>query len=211
MFTGLIEEIGKIDKIQQIGNGIEFTISCKKILNKINIDDSISVNGVCLTATKINSDSFVAQAVDETIRKTTLKNFILHQEVNLETALTLQKMLGGHLVLGHIDSIGTLKNIKKEDLGILFQFHFDSKYSKYLVEVGSVAIDGVSLTLAKLNDSDFTVSIIPHSLQNTIFRNYKIGEKVNLEFDIIGKYVERMLDKSKENTNNLQEIIEKFW
>lgn len=211
MFTGLIEEIGKIDRIQQLGKGIEFSIGCSNILEKIKIDDSVAVNGVCLTATKINPNGFIAQAVDETIRKTTLKNLKINQEVNLETALTLQKMLGGHLVLGHVDTIGTLINITREDLGTLFQFQFDSRFSRYLVEVGSVAVDGVSLTLARLGDIDFTVSIIPHSLQNTIFRNYKPGDEVNLEFDVIGKYVERMLIKSSDNKNNLNEIIEKFW
>lgn len=211
MFTGLIEEIGTIDRIQPSGYGIEFSIGCSKILEKIKIDDSVAVNGVCLTATKINKNGFIAQAVDETIRKTTLKNLKNQEEVNLETALTLQKMLGGHLVLGHIDSIGTLINIKKEDLGTLFQFQFDNQFSKYLVEVGSVAIDGVSLTLARLGENDFTVSIIPHTLQNTIFRNYKLGDKVNLEFDVIGKYVERLLKKTPDVKNNLKEIIEKFW
>lgn len=211
MFTGLIEEIGKIENIRKVGNGIELRIFCKKILSKINIDDSIAVNGVCLTATKIESNGFIAQAVDETIRKTTLKELKANQEVNLETALTLNKMLGGHLVLGHIDSIGRLLNIQNEDLGTLFQFQYDSNYSKYLVDVGSITIDGVSLTVAQLEESKFTVSIIPHSLQNTIFRNYKVGQEVNLEFDVIGKYVERMLTKTSEKNNNLKEIIEKFW
>lgn len=211
MFTGLIEEIGKIDKIKKIGNGIELTIACYKILSKVNIDDSIAVNGVCLTATKINKNTFVAQAVDETVRKTTLKNLQIGNEVNLETALTLQKMLGGHLVLGHIDSIGKVMSIKKEDLGTLIQIQYETNFSKYLVEVGSIAIDGVSLTLAKINDADFTVSIIPHTYKNTVLRNYKVGQQVNLEFDIIGKYVEKMLTKSPKENKNLQEIIQKFW
>jgi len=211
MFTGLIEEIGKIEHLKKIGSGIELTITCQKILNKINIDDSIAVNGTCLTVTKINHNGFIAQAVDETIRKTTLKNLRMGDEVNLETALTLQKMLGGHLVLGHIDSVGRLVDIRKEDLGVLFSFQFDTQYSKYLVEVGSIAIDGVSLTLAKLDIGKFTVSVIPHTLQNTIFHNYKLGQEVNLEFDIIGKYVERILTERNQKQNSLQEIIEKFW
>lgn len=211
MFTGLIEEIGKIKSIKNLGNGVELSVFCNKILSKINVDDSIALNGVCLTATKIESNGFIAQAVDETIRKTTLKELKTNQEVNLETALTLNKMLGGHLVLGHIDSIGKLINIENEDLGTLFHFQYDPSYSKYLVDVGSIAIDGVSLTLAKIEDSRFTVSIIPHSIRNTIFRNYKIGQQVNLEFDIIGKYVERILIRTTEKKNNLKEIIEKFW
>jgi len=211
MFTGIIEEIGIIEKLKKIGNGIEFSIQCKKILPKIKVDDSIAVNGTCLTATMVTGNGFVAQAVDETIRKTNLKNLRIGDEVNLETALTLQKMLGGHLVLGHIDSIGKLVDIRKEDLGTLFRFQYDKQYSKYLVEVGSVAIDGVSLTLAKLDLDTFTVSIIPHTKQNTIFRNYTLGQEVNLEFDIIGKYVERIINQKEQKQNNLQEIIEKFW
>lgn len=211
MFTGLIEEIGRIQQIKKIGNAVEFKIHCEKILTKIKVDDSVAVNGTCLTATKVQEDGFIAQAVDETIRKTTLKNFQVGDEVNLETALTLEKMLGGHLVLGHIDSVGRLVEIRKEDLGTLFRFWFDRQYSKYLVEVGSIAIDGVSLTLAKSEQDYFTVSIIPHTIQNTIFRNYKLGQEVNLEFDIIGKYVERIIHQGEQKQNKLQEIIEKFW
>lgn len=211
MFTGLIEEIGLVENIKKIGNGAELTIRCQKILPKINIDDSIAINGVCLTATKILSNGFIAQAVEETIRKTTLGNLKVNSEVNLETALTLQKMLGGHLVLGHIDSTGNLIEIRKEKLGTIYTFSYDQQFSKYLVNVGSIAIDGVSLTVANFDNQKFSVSIIPHTQQNTIIRNYKIGIEVNLEFDILGKYVERMLSIQPHKKENLSEIIQKFW
>lgn len=211
MFTGLIEEIGLVENIKKIGNGAELTIRCQKILPKISIDDSIAINGVCLTATKILSNGFIAQAVEETIRKTTLGNLKVNSEVNLETALTLQKMLGGHLVLGHIDSIGKLIEIRKENLGTIYTFSYDQQFSKYLVNVGSIAIDGVSLTVANFDNQKFSVSIIPHTQQNTIIRNYKIGTEVNLEFDILGKYVERILSIQPHKKENLSEIIQKFW
>jgi len=211
MFTGLVEEIGTIKSIQKKGLGINFNISAEKILDDLQIDDSVAVNGTCLTVVEIQSKGFVVQAVDETTRKTTLKNFTQNQRVNLERAMTLNRRLGGHIVLGHIDTIGKLIAIKKEDLGTIYKFEVSAEFSKYLVRVGSICIDGVSLTLSKNEKNIFEISVIPHTINQTIIKDYKVGQVVNIEFDIIGKYVENFIRNKDAGTTDIQSLIEKYW
>ncbi|HOJ38207.1 MAG TPA: riboflavin synthase [Ignavibacteriales bacterium] len=207
MFTGLIEEIGKVIKIQKVINGVEYTISCSKVLENIEIGDSIAVNGVCQTVTKFDNNSFTVFAVEETLLKTTLKNLSINQFVNLETSLTLNKKIGGHIVYGHVDTTGQIVNIQNNSSEVLLSIQFDREYSKYLIHVGSIAIDGVSLTIAKLDDNNFTVAIIPHTFENTIFKFYKKYDFVNLEFDVIGKYVEKQLGKVENKSKITEEWL----
>ncbi|MBP7214871.1 MAG: riboflavin synthase [Candidatus Kapabacteria bacterium] len=205
MFTGIIEEIGIIKNIKPIAQAKRITIQSKKVIKNLNVDDSISVNGVCLTVVSVVSDSFECEAVEETLKKSTLKFLKSNQKINLERALTLQNRIGGHIVQGHIDTIGKIREIKSENIGKIYTISYPSEYRKYLVQVGSICIDGVSLTLSAFNTNSFEVSIIPHTFENTIFKYYRNGDLVNLEFDLIGKYIENFVNKSEtfeEKLNN---------
>lgn len=199
MFTGIIEEIGTIKSINSIGQAKRIAIQSNKVISDIKVDDSVSVNGVCLTVVKINSSYIECESVEETLRKTTLKYLNSNQKVNLERALTLQSRIGGHLVQGHTDTTGTIKGIHSESLGKIFAISFPSEYKKYLIEVGSISVDGVSLTVSSFNSNSFELSIIPHTFNSTIFQYYKVGDYVNLEFDLIGKYVENFVKNKSEN------------
>lgn len=202
MFTGLVEELGKITNIKTNSTGKEFTIIANKIFSDLKLGDSIAINGVCQTVTNINKNSFSFIAVNETLKKTTLNYFINGQIVNLERALTLNSRLGGHIVQGHIDAYGRIIQINKRVNNIEIYISFDSKYKKFLVNTGSICIDGISLTTAEIFDYSFKVSIIPTTLNNTIVKNYKVNDIVNLEFDIIGKYICNMLNNREDNNIN---------
>jgi riboflavin synthase len=193
MFTGLIEEIGKISSIAGIPGGKRLKISALKILGDLKVDDSVAVNGICLTATKLEKDGFICEAVGATISKTTLQNFQIGEEVNLERAMRLSDRLGGHLVQGHVNSIGTIIQIQKPGDNYYVEVMVPSEIKKYLVEEGSIAIDGISLTIAKLEDDTIGVSVIPHTWENTVLKNKKSGSRVNIETDVIAKYVEKLL------------------
>lgn len=201
MFTGLVEEIGKVFKLKRLGSGIEYSIKCEKVLKNLEVGDSISVNGVCQTVTKFDENSFTVFAVEETLNKTTLKKLKINDIVNLETSLTLNKKIGGHLVYGHVDTVGKIININKFPNEILLTVEFDREFNKYVIHVGSIAIDGVSLTIAKLSDNSITVAIIPHTWTNTIFKTKIVGDLVNLEFDFIAKYVEKQLSQTSQKSN----------
>jgi riboflavin synthase len=201
MFTGLVEEIGKVFKLKRLGSGIEYSIKCEKVLKNLEVGDSISVNGVCQTVTKFDENSFTVFAVEETLNKTTLKKLKINDIVNLETSLTLNKKIGGHLVYGHVDTVGKIISINKSPNEILLTVEFDREFNKYVIHVGSIAIDGVSLTIAKLSDNSITVAIIPHTWTNTIFKTKIVGDLVNLEFDFIGKYVEKQLSQTSQKSN----------
>ncbi len=211
MFTGLIEEIGIIKQIIPVGGGRQFTIEAKNILNDMKIDDSISINGACQTVVKLSSNSFDVVAVEETIRKSTLGDFRVGQKVHLERAMSLHSRFGGHIVQGHVDCVGYVVSIIPELAGTLVWFSFPDEFRKYLVPVGSIAVDGVSLTVAKIEGSKFMVSVIPHTWQKTLLKNFRSGTKVNLEFDIIGKYVENLLKFKSYNNNDIDKsILDKF-
>lgn len=193
MFTGLIEEVGKITKLEKAGEAIELVIECNTILADADIDDSISVNGVCLTVETFTNNYFKATAVEETMRKTNLGDLAIGSAVNLERAMSAGDRFGGHYVQGHTDLTTLVSNIKKETKNWLFTFDIPAGTAKYLVERGSITINGVSLTIATIQDNKFTIAIIPHTFEHTTFKNFQSGTRVNLEFDIIGKYVENML------------------
>lgn len=208
MFTGLIEEIGKIASIRDIGGGRDIIVYAEKIMDDLKIDDSVSLNGVCQTVVERTDKSFRVTAVEETLRKTTLGSMKSGEQLNLERAAAVGDRLGGHIVQGHIDCVAYVKSIEKERTGILVWFEYPAQYGKYIVTHGSIAIDGVSLTVARENSSSFMVSIIPHTWDVTTLRSLKPGSKVNLEFDILGKYVEKMLAGTTTYKSELSKYID---
>lgn len=211
MFTGLIEETGYVKSIVKNTNGATLVITCKLILGDIKIGDSICVNGVCETVTNIFSDGFEVRISDETLSITTLGNLKNGDILNLERALALNSRLGGHIVSGHVDCIGKLTSIEKLSDFYNLTFEIPENKSKYIVYKGSVTINGISLTIADITDNIFKVAIIPHTYQNTTLKNLKIGDIVNIETDILGKYVEKMLsakDNKKEDTISIDFLKE---
>lgn len=200
MFTGIIEEIGIVKSIKSK----VITIEANKIFEDLKLGDSVSVNGTCLTVAsfenKIFPKIFNADITLETLSRTNLGELKSGFKVNLERALTLNGRLGGHIVSGHIDGVGIIKNISKNSDDIKLTIEVSSNLMKYIIEKGSVAVDGISLTVAEVNKNNFSVAIIPHTLKETILYYKKTGDKVNIENDIIGKYVEKLL--SFNNINN---------
>ena len=189
MFTGIIEEVGYI---QRIGGG-QLAVSCEKVLTDVRQGDSIAVNGVCLTVTSFDRNYFTADVMPETIRCTEFRELKKGSPVNLERALTLASRLGGHIVSGHIDGTGTIESLQAEDNAVWVTIAAPGEILKYIVQKGSIAIDGVSLTVAYIDDSVFKVSIIPHTKDQTTLLGKKPGDEVNLECDMIGKYIEKLL------------------
>ena len=196
MFTGIIEEIGIVRNIVKGSRSIKLTITAKKVLENTNLGDSIAVNGVCLTVTALGKDGFTADVMPESMSKTNMGKLKPGDRVNLERALTLSSRLGGHIVSGHIDGVGDIINMEKDDNAVRVTVTSVPKVMKYIVSEGSVALDGVSLTVAHLGDNDFTVSLIPHTAQVTTLLDKKVGDKLNIENDVVGKYVERLLNFS---------------
>lgn len=193
MFTGLIEEIGIIKRIETSGGGKLITIAAKSIMDDMKIDDSVAINGACQTVVSLTESSFTVVAVEETLAKTTLGRLSSGRKVNLERAMRPIDRLGGHLVQGHIDCVGKVDKISKLATAVNLWVKFPEEFAKYLVRTGSICIEGVSLTSAEVSNNSFMVSIIPHSWSVTTLSLLKVGDEVNLEFDVIGKYVERIL------------------
>lgn len=191
MFTGLIEDIGRIKKIRGKIDGCEFSIETS--LKEIFEGDSIAIDGVCLTVKEIEGSIFKVDCSKETLKVTTLKEKEEGQRVNIERALRLDRRLGGHLVLGHIDGVGRIKEKRREGDSILITIEFPHELEIYVVKKGSIAVDGISLTVNEVNDNKFTVNIIPYTALKTTIAEKRKGEKVNIEVDIIGKYVEKLL------------------
>lgn len=210
MFTGIVEEVGTIKSIQMGGNSAILTIEARKVLEDTKPGDSIAVNGVCLTATKLGKDYFTADVMAETMRRSSLGTLQKGSTVNLERAMAADGRFGGHIVSGHVDSMGTIENIAPEDNAIWYTVGADKKTLHYIVEKGSITIDGISLTVAYVDDSCFKVSIIPHTRQETNLSHKKVGDKVNLECDIIGKYVEKLLTPVEEEEKQESRITEEF-
>ena len=191
MFTGIIEEMGIVKSIKSK----VITIEANKIFDDLKLGDSVSVNGTCLTVSSFSNKIFNADITSETLSRTNLGDLKSGFKVNLERALTLNGRLGGHIVSGHIDGVGIVKNISKKSEDIELVIEVPTNLMKYIIEKGSVAVDGISLTIAKVdnNKNNFSVAIIPHTLKETVLYYKKAGDKVNIENDIIGKYVERLL------------------
>ena len=210
MFTGLIEEIGTIKTVKPLGGGLRLTVSANKIMDDLKIDDSVALNGVCQTVVAHTKDTFDIEAVEETIRKTTFKSLRAGDKVNLERALKANDRLGGHIVQGHVDCVGRVQSIQKERTGVNVWINFPVEFGKYLVNTGSICVNGVSLTSAKVERDRFMVSIIPHTWDVTLFKEFKSGIDVNLEFDILGKYIEKIIQTEgrRESGNTLDRFME---
>lgn len=193
MFTGIVEEMGKLKSIARGSQSAVLTIEASKVLEGSQVGDSIAVNGVCLTVTSLGSGVFTADVMAETLRRSSLGNLYRGSQVNLERAMAADGRFGGHIVSGHIDGTGTVASMRKEDNAVWVTIDTPEALLKYIVEKGSIAIDGISLTVAEVTESSFAVSLIPHTGAQTTLLQKKPGDIVNLENDIIGKYVERFL------------------
>lgn len=193
MFTGIIEEIGKVTQIQKGTHSAILQIQAKIVLEQLKIGDSVAVNGVCLTVTSISSHSFTADVMHETLNRSALSALTCGSSVNLERAMPANGRFDGHIVAGHVDGVGKIMQIRRDDNAVWFTIQANSSIMHYIVEKGSIAIDGISLTVASLFADSFCVSIIPHTAKVTTLGMRKIGDTVNLENDIIGKCVEKFL------------------
>ena len=206
LFTGIIEEVGTIKKLSKGTHSIKLTIGASKVLQGSQIGDSIAVNGVCLTITSMGKDFFTADIMPESLRKTSMADLTIGDKVNLERALTLSTRLGGHIVSGHIDGTGKIIAMKKDDNAMRVTITTEPKILKYIIAQGSITLDGVSLTVASLAEDNFTVSLIPHTGEVTTLLTKHVGSTINIENDVIGKYVERLLqfeDKDTEQKSSL--------
>jgi riboflavin synthase len=198
MFTGIIEEKGIIKSIRTIGQSARIIISADKVLDGLKTGDSINTDGVCLTVTEFSSSFFTVDVMPETIQRTTFSKLRPGSSVNLERALRLSDRLGGHIVSGHIDGTGIIGQIRKDENAIWISISAEDRILRYVVEKGSIAIDGISLTVVKTSQHTFEVSIIPHTQTETTILTKKTGDTVNIECDIIGKYVEKLSRRNSE-------------
>mgnify|MGYP002853830505 FL=1 len=205
MFTGIIEEIGLLKNVSLQGKSGSLEISAEKVLEGTHVGDSIAVNGVCLTVTKLSSGSFCADVMAETLRRSALGKLVAGSSVNLERAMAANGRFGGHIVSGHIDGTGIISKMQKEENAVWVHVSADKEILNLIVEKGSIAIDGISLTVAAVNESEFSVSIIPHTSKETTLLSKKAGDIVNLENDIVGKYVQKLLGQSSRNADESAE------
>lgn len=191
--------MGRISKVKELKGARQLSIECS-FASDTHIDESIAVNGVCLTVTECSEKYFTVQCVEETIRKTTFNEFKPGSIVNLERSLTLDKAIEGHIVQGHVDTVGTIESVQKNDSDILITIIFPEEFQDYIVGRGSVAIDGISLTVARNEGNRFTVAIIPYTWDYTNLSSKKAGDRVNIEFDIFGKYIVQYLERREKGT-----------
>lgn len=193
MFTGIIETLGKVEKLEKEGGNLHLTLS-SSITSELKVDQSVSHNGVCLTVVSLNNGQYTVTAIEETLTKTNLGQLKVGDEVNLERAMVLGARLDGHIVQGHVDQTAVCKSIQEKDGSWVFTFQYDSKLNNVTIEKGSITVDGVSLTVVDSQKDSFSVAIIPYTYEHTRFHTYKVGATVNLEFDVVGKYVARLLE-----------------
>ena len=202
MFTGIIEAIGRVKKIEPVSGDIRLHVDVGSLdMSDVQLGDSIAVNGVCLTAIKFNDDYFAADVSNETIKLTSLNSLDVGSDVNLEKALLPTTRLGGHLVSGHVDGLGEVLSIKEESRSIQIIIRAPAELKHYIAMKGSVCVDGISLTVNKIDNTDFELNIVPHTQQQTVIKNYQSGTKVNLEVDLIARYLERLLLKDEQSVN----------
>lgn len=193
MFTGIVEELGTVRSVRRGAHSSVLSISAKEVLSDLKVGDSVAVNGVCLTATTVDSGSFTADVMHETLNRSSLGALTAGSHVNLERAMAANGRFGGHIVSGHIDGTGTITALKQDDNALWYTISAPPALLRYIVEKGSVAIDGVSLTVAAVGESWFSISAIPHTVAVTLLGEKGVGDVVNLENDVIGKYVEKLL------------------
>ena len=216
MFTGLIEEVGTIQNVRRGARSCVLTIGCKKVLEGSQIGDSIAVNGVCLTVTNMGGSYYTADVMAETMNRSSLGQLSTGASVNLERAMPANGRFGGHIVSGHIDGTGTVQSIEPDDNAIWYTIAAKPNLLRYIVEKGSITIDGISLTVAYVDEHCFKVSIIPHTQQVTALHDRGVGDIVNLECDIIGKYVEKLLqpaageEETKKEIGITEEFLKKY-
>lgn len=207
MFTGLVEELGKVKNMVRTSRSVRLTINAIKVVSDVKIGDSIAVNGTCLTVVAHGDDWFTADVMPETVNRTVLSRLKTGDKVNLERTLRVGDRFGGHIVSGHIDGVGTISGKNTNDIAVIVRITAEPQVMRYIVEKGSIAIDGTSLTVVAVGSDWFTVSLIPHTAGLTTVGLKAVGELVNLEADVIGKYVERLMGlsgqqpESKENMN----------
>lgn len=213
MFTGIVEEIGTVNKIRQGQYSAVLEICGETVLKDTKVGDSIAVNGICLTVTALRPSTFTADVMHETLNRSALASLIPGSHVNLERAMQANGRFGGHMVAGHIDGTGKVIRIQKDDTAVWFTIQTKPEILRYVVEKGSVAIDGISLTIAKIGRDRFWISAIPHTVRQTILHERNEGDLVNLETDIVGKYVEKLLPSSIEQqtgSNITKEFLSKY-
>lgn len=196
MFTGIIETLGKITKIEKEQDNLHITVN-SSITSELKIDQSVAHNGICLTVVAIENDSYTVTAINETIKKTNIANWQSGEEVNLERAMKLGDRLDGHIVQGHVDQTATCTSIENENGSWVFTFEYDKNLSNITIEKGSITINGTSLTVVNSKENEFSVAIIPYTFEHTNFKYFKKGTIVNLEFDVVGKYVKKIYDLQK--------------
>ena len=194
MFTGIVEEVGAVGRIEKGRHSAVLAISARQILEDLKIGDSVAENGVCLTVTSLSAQGFTADVMHETLNRSSLAQLKSGSHVNLERAMPADGRFGGHIVAGHVDGMGRIIRIERDDMAIWYTIQAEPAILRYIVEKGSIAIDGVSLTVAKVTADSFAISAIPHTVQNTILSERRKGDLVNLENDMIGKYVEKLLN-----------------
>ena len=191
MFTGIIETVGIITDLKKDNDNLHITVS-SSITNELKIDQSVAHNGVCLTVVAIEKDTFTVTAIKETILKTNLGDWKIGDLINLERAMKLGDRLDGHIVQGHVDQTGSCKSIEEANGSWYYTFEYDKNLNNITIEKGSITVNGVSLTVVNSKENEFSVAIIPYTYENTNFKNFAIGTKINLEFDVVGKYVARL-------------------
>ena len=195
MFTGIIETLGEVAKLEKDGGNLHISIN-SSLTPTLKIDQSVAHNGVCLTVVSLDGNTYTVTAIEETLHKTSLGNLEVHDKVNLERAMILGSRLDGHIVQGHVDQTGVCTSVEKKDGSWFFSFKYDPSKGNPTIEKGSITIDGTSLTVVDSGKNTFSVAIIPYTYENTRFRSYNVGTVVNLEFDVIGKYVAKLMSVS---------------
>ena len=210
MFTGIVEEMGKIVRVEKGAKSSRLTVSGDKIFSDLKLGDSVATNGVCLTVTSFSKGIFTADVMNETLKRSNLGELRQGSMVNLERAMIANGRFGGHIVSGHIDGTGVITKIEQDDIAVWYTIRADRKIMKYIIEKGSVAIDGISLTIARVTDNDFSVSLIPHTAKETVLGYKKTGDTVNLENDVVGKYIEHFLSFKEEPETKNSGITKEF-
>ncbi len=195
MFTGIIEALAKLEHLQKEGSNIHFTFSCP-FTQELKIDQSLSHNGVCLTVVAISSDTYTVTAIDETLQRTNLGALQPGSEVNIERCMPANGRFDGHIVQGHVDQTALCKSITDHQGSRTYVFEYDPSRGNVTVEKGSITVNGTSLTVVDSHERSFSVSIIPYTYEHTVFKHMRVGDTVNLEFDIVGKYIARLLNRS---------------
>ncbi|KMK76140.1 riboflavin synthase [Alkalihalobacillus pseudalcaliphilus] len=213
MFTGIVEEMGEVQSIRQGQEQFVLVVKANHILEDCHVGDSIAVNGVCLTVTQLKPPYFTADVMPETLKSSNLQQVRSGQRVNLERAMAVNGRFGGHIVSGHVDGTGRIQLIKKEKNAVYIHVDVSKSLTKYMILKGSITVDGISLTIFDVSDDSFTISIIPHTFSQTVLKNKKVGDWVNIECDVLAKYTEKLLSQSQtykeEKTNITNEFLEK--